>query len=352
MRIGLYGMPTAGKTHIMDRISFLDVLVGSRLLREYDPDFDIRDEAGRERDRKDVAKLMLARDNFIMDGHYAFGDEIAFTDEEGEMYDIYLYLYIDPIVIRRRMENSPKNQKYLKYDLEAWQKTEINGLREYCHKHCKDFYVIDNQPGNSSEDTDTVIEFIRDISEGYSCAAFARECVNAILDHCPEETIFLTDGDKTLIIEDSSRVFLNYKTSIYDGNFYTGYQSWKQDREFKAYPEPKVDVSNVHFNDYVLNGMHPPIYILTSGHKRIWDALSKEVSIPVFAGIQVSAETKMYITKLLQQAGKYIVAFGDGMSDYYMLKQADEGYLIAKDDGSVSRSLRGINLEGIKIVYA
>lgn len=88
MRIGLYGMPTAGKTFILDKIDFLDVIVGSKLLREYDPDFDKRDEEGREKDRKAVAELMLQRDNFIMDGHYAFGDEIAFTEEEGQMYDI------------------------------------------------------------------------------------------------------------------------------------------------------------------------------------------------------------------------------------------------------------------------
>ena len=30
MRIGLYGMPTSGKTHILDRIDFIEVLVGSK----------------------------------------------------------------------------------------------------------------------------------------------------------------------------------------------------------------------------------------------------------------------------------------------------------------------------------
>ena len=43
MRIGLYGMPTAGKTFIMDRIDFMEVIVGSKLLRQYDPDFDTLD---------------------------------------------------------------------------------------------------------------------------------------------------------------------------------------------------------------------------------------------------------------------------------------------------------------------
>ena len=35
MRIGLYGMPTAGKTHILNKIDFIEVANGSRLLREY-----------------------------------------------------------------------------------------------------------------------------------------------------------------------------------------------------------------------------------------------------------------------------------------------------------------------------
>ena len=63
-----------------------------------------------------MAAQYRKKDRFIMDGHYVFGDRIAFTDEEGEMYDRYLYLYIDPDILRKRMEASPKNRKYLCYD--------------------------------------------------------------------------------------------------------------------------------------------------------------------------------------------------------------------------------------------
>ena len=38
------------------------------------------------------------------------------------------------------------------------------------------------------------------------------------------------------------------------------------------------------------------------------------------------------------------------MNDYYMLRQADEGYLIAKADGTISRSLEYMDMEGIAIV--
>ena len=40
MRIGLYGMPTAGKTYILDKVDFLEVMSGSVLLREICPTFD------------------------------------------------------------------------------------------------------------------------------------------------------------------------------------------------------------------------------------------------------------------------------------------------------------------------
>ena len=64
----------------------------------------------------------------------------------------------------------------------------------------------------------------------------------------------------------------------------------------------------------------------------------------------MAAETKLYITKYLQDAGKTVVAYGDGMNDYYMLVQADQGFLISKQGGRISRSLLGMNLEGLTIV--
>lgn len=350
MRIGLYGMPTAGKTYILDRLDFIEVIVGSKLLREYDPEFDNRDEAGREQDRKDVARLMMEKETFIMDGHYAFGDEIAFTEDEGRMYEVYLYLYVDPDVLVHRMKSSEKNQKYLKYDIEKWQNTEINGLREYCHSQNKDFYVVDNPPDNSSEDVDSVIEFIRDIVNGYSCASYAERCANDILQKSESNEIILLDGDKTLTIEDSSNAVFGYKTHLYDGNFYTGYQAWKQNREFERYSFDDLTEMPVRFNEKVKTALTEDSYILTSGHERVWRYISRQLGIGFYYGTEMSAETKLYITKLLQAAGKYVIAYGDGMNDYYMLKQANEGHLVAKQDGSISRSLKGRNTGGLIIV--
>ena len=348
MRIGLYGMPTAGKTYIMDQIDFMEVIVGSKLLRQYDPDFDKRDETGREKDRKDVANIMLSKPEFIMDGHYAFGDEIAFTEEEGNMYEIYIYLYVDPEVLRSRMNASQKNQKYLKFDIKAWQQREIDGLREYCHKHNKDFYVIDNPPENAVNDASDIIQFIKDIRAGYSCVDFAKKCVKAILEKSSSDEITLYDGDKTLTVEDTSGKVFGYKTHLYDGNFYTGYQAWKQSKDFENYVVPEIHEIPVRMNEAVLSTVNADSYILTSGHETIWKFIASQYDLGYFCGEQMSAETKYYVTKLLQEAGKRVIAYGDGMNDYYMLKQADVGYLILKPDGTVSKSLRGKDLEGLR----
>ena len=350
MRIGLYGMPTSGKSYIMDRVDFMEVIVGSKLLRQFDPDFDTRDEAGREYDRRAVAQIMLSKDEFLMDGHYAFGDEIAFTEEEGEMYDVYLYLYIAPEILRERMLLSSKNQKYLKYDLNEWQNTEIRGLREYCHTHDKDFYIIDNPTTFSSENVDTVLAFLKDIKAGYSCAEFAKKCADAILEESASDVITLLDGDKTLTIEDSSNRAFGYTTHLYDGNFYTGYQAWKQNIEFETYSVHEPTAMPVSINKAVMDKLDNSSYILTSGHATIWGFISRQLNVPFFCGHQMSAETKYFITKILQSNGRKVIAYGDGMNDYFMLRQADKGYLVSKRDGTVSRSLKGRDLGGLELV--
>lgn len=174
MKIGLYGMPTSGKTYILEKIDFMEVIAGSTLLRQHDPLFDERDEQGRDKTRSEIATLLMEKESFIMDGHYAFGDEIAFTEQDGKLYDAFIYLYINPSILKERMMRSSKNRKYASYDIEKWQLNEINELRAYCHKHNKDFYVIDHPTKNTNVDSEIVVQFIYDIFKGFSCHNLAE----------------------------------------------------------------------------------------------------------------------------------------------------------------------------------
>lgn len=349
MRIGLYGMPTAGKSHILDRIDFMEVAAGSKLLREHDPEFDTRDKNGQEQDRKALVKMLMKKQSFIMDGHYAFGDEIVFTEDDGK-YDVFLYLYISPEILKERMSASEKNLKYMKFDISAWQMHEIDGLREYCHRNNKDFYVIDNPPQNYFDDIAGITGFIHEIVNGYSCLSYAKRCAGDILRKSMSGTIILLDGDRTLTIEDSSQTVFAYKTHLYDGNFYTGYQAWKQYREFQQYAFNEPVELPVCLNDKLRDVLTKNSFILTSGHERVWNFISGVLGIDCYYGAEMAAETKFFITKFLQDAGKQVIAYGDSMNDYFMLRQADEGYLVRKQDGSISRSLKGRNMEGLNIV--
>ena len=350
MRIGLYGMPTAGKTYILEKVDSIEVMAGSVLLREICPSFDLEDDYGKNMAREELAKRLLCVDSFIMDGHYAFGDKVAFTDMDGQLYDVILYLYISPDVLIKRMRESYKNKKYLSYDIEKWQINEIERLRDYCHKNNKDFYVIDNPKDNFFTDVTEVVKFINAIVNGFSCKRFAADCAEKILNCTDSEEITLLDGDKTITKEDSSHAVFGYTTHIYDGNFYTGFQSWRQAEEFKTYCFDDLKELPVGLNEKVCKVLNMDSFILTSGHERVWNFISDYLGVLYFAGVEMSAETKFFITKKLQEAGKTVIAYGDGMNDYYMLKQADVGYLITKEDGTISRSLKGKDLGGVDIV--
>ena len=195
-----------------------------------------------------------------------------------------------------------------------------------------------------------VVDFIKDIVNGYSCTSYAKRCADDILQKCNSDTIILLDGDKTLTVEDTSNKVFGYRTHLYDGNFYTGYQAWKQRKEFEQYSFNDLTEIPVHLNEKVLSALTADSFILTSGHERIWSFITEQLGINFYYGTEMSAETKLYITKLLQHAGKNIVAYGDGMNDYYMLKQANKGYLVTKQDGTISRSLKGKDTEGLILV--
>ena len=161
--------------------------------------------------------------------------------------------------------------------------------------------------------------------------------------------ITLTDGDRTLIREDSSSL-VGYKTHIFDGNFYTGFQSFVHHENMMKYTDAskKLPISEITYNDFVLKHMDNG-FVLTSGQPDIWKNISGKIKRPVFFGNQMSADTKFFIAKFLQK-NRNVRAFGDSMNDYFMLKRADEAFLITKPTGELSSSLKNRNLEGIQIV--
>ena len=354
MRIGLYGLPCAGKTHILEEVRSFDVLAGSKMLLELSQQFHSLAKDEKDMLRKKLAADLKKKDDFIMDGHYSFGDDVVFTEEDGDLYDTIIYLYVRPNILIDRMKDSEKNKKYLEYDIEKWQNFEVENLRYYCHVNDKDFYVVDNPLQGYFDNIRIIIDFIDNLADGFSCKKFAEKCAEKIISYHNGDTIVLSDGDKTLSYEDSSSL-VGYRTNLFDGNFYTGFQSWIHNRKFYDFIKENgcicdLEKLDIHLNEMIIDEMKACGVILTSGCYEIWKQISEKLRIPFFYGEKMSAETKFFIVKYLQQAGKRVIAYGDGMNDYFMLKQADIGHLILKKDGTISRSLIGRDLEGIVLV--
>lgn len=355
MRIGLYGLPTSGKSFLLHRVRDIEILAGSRLLKNIHSDFEALSQEEKHRVRRELALKLREKDTFLMDGHYSFGDQVVFTEEDGELYDTFLYLYVDPRILEDRMKNSPRNRKYLQFPTESWQEREIAELRQYCHVHKKDFYVLDHPREGYFSDLSPALQFIRQIVSGFSCVGYARKCAADILGRVRGDEITLTDGDRTLIWEDSSAL-LGYTTHVFDGNFYTGFQSWRHLGEWTRYLQStgkigkSLEGAGAHRNPRVLAQISEPCFILTSGWEEFWKGLGEGLGMEVYGGSQMSADTKYFIVKLLQEAGKRVRALGDSMNDYFMLKQADWSYLVLRQDGSRSGSLKNRDMEGICLV--
>lgn len=345
MRIALYGLPCAGKTTLLNSLrGFSTVINGGDELKKLSGPINER--------RKNFLEILKSKNyDYFIDGHYQFvrngTTEIAFTNEN-EIFDVFMYLYQKPSVILNRMQKSDKNKKYLPATEESiakWQNEEIESLRTICHNCNKDFYIIDD----CDSDYEYFVLFCKDVLNGFSNVEYARKIVSEL--DSSESEITLLDGDKTITKVDTSKVILGFKTDIFDNNFYTGYQFWIQD---KIIPKnfnmkgAKLKIETLEINEIVLSKAKNPV-IISSGLKEIWsDIIGKKLGIKTFSGKEISAETKFFVTKFLKQR-HFVTAYGDSKNDLFMLKEANEGFLVVTDH--LSRSLQKSEIKGIKSLY-
>ncbi len=228
-----------------------------------------------------------------------------------------------------------------------WQDFETENLRIKCHKRNKDFYVVHDVT------SDELQAFIDRIENGFSSFAIAKNIAYKIMKAYPVPCeLYICDGDKTIIRQDSFRVCTGgYITHTFDGNFYTGFQALKFTEEIRGIRYNTDMLSDIQLNSELYNIISDKNYIvLSSGISLLWKKLSELFGLKnIIADTLISADTKYYTVKMLQENGYRIISYGDNKNDYYMLRQADKGYLYI---GSyLSRSLRNTDLSEIKLVY-
>ena len=95
------------------------------------------------------ALLSEIANNIIVDGHYCFPIdnefETVFSDEDKNLYDVFLYLRVKPEDAHTRISVSDKNKKFENLCIEEisqWQDKEISELRDICFAAHKEFIVL------------------------------------------------------------------------------------------------------------------------------------------------------------------------------------------------------------------
>ena len=355
MKIALYGMPCAGKTTLLHALDGrIRIVNGSSWLNEATKgSFSLLPEKEKAEWRIRYTEYLagIADEHMISDGHYAFEDTVVFTDADGDIYDVFLYLYCEPEELLSRMKVSEKNRKYASLSVDViseWQNRELEQLRFQCHNRSKDFYVI---PSGTTTKED-FIDFMDAILSGFSSYRLAVDLADKIRSWFPTPCeLSIVDGDHTFINEDSFRLCSKgFRTTVFDGNFYTGYQSYRFHKETASLSFQLENLQNCTLNKQVWSRIgHEQYVVLSAGITSLWEILADQMNIPhLLASPLISADTKYYAAKLLRKLGYKIKAYGDSKNDLYLLKEADEGYLCLGK--RISRSLADADVSGLYLL--
>ena len=347
MRFALYGMPCAGKTTLMNSIAHrLVPISGSQWLNDNtDGQFHALSEAEKHKWRVRYTQYLASRDDdLISDGHYAFEDQVVFSPEDGAVYDVFFYLYCDPALLWERMQTSHKNSRFAhlrKEDLARWQDREIRELRRHCQLNERDFHVL---PATTVSKDDFAL-FVEDIIAGLNCCAHAGQIAEQIISWFPDPCeLHIVDGDRTLICQDSFRICApEHRTNVFDGNFYTGFQSWLFAREIAALSLDTGALERCRLNTNLKDTIgNDSFVVLSAGLTGLWDNLAARFNLRhCIASPLISADTKYHTVRILREKGYTITAWGDSCNDWYMLGKADRGMLCL--NGRISRSLEGLD---------
>ena len=356
MKLVLYGISCAGKDTFISKFlkehSCFKHIYGSKRLSEianekYGAEFQTQPTKTQNDIRKTFISELTNMNNIIVDGHYSFPNnneyETVFSDEDKNLYDVFLYLRVKPKEAHFRISVSDKNMRFKNLSIEEislWQDKEISELRDTCFVAHKEFIVLD-------EDFNRNLQFLNLYISDYPKMT-AIKTANRIVSQIKEQgsnskKIALFDCDRTITKEDTTIPFFELNNGqtkllkeIFRGDVYTQYQFWRQQelyKNFSVYPDSKQFA----YNNCVLDKLKSlkkegySIFGLTSGIFNIWKQINdKKCLFTNVIGNNLKTDSvgiitdfvKGYVVELLQNDGYKVFSTGDSMCDIYMLEMA------------------------------
>lgn len=369
MKVAVYGVSRSGKNYFIQRILkyFQEKNVrlahvnGSSVLKNlaiklFGKDFSLLQEKEKVLLRTEFAYRLETEErkneNIVVDGHYSFYDENeklyeVFTAADRNAYDVFFYLETHPSVILKRMRESlgeKKNEKVTEEQIAVWQNYEISKMSEKLLQVDKELHVIRFEQ-DAFEYFYDVVAFGK-----YNSLRAAKAMVDSLQIAEGQETVILTDCDKTLTIEDSTNMACDFQgidkkrfKEIYAGDRYTNYQAWLANRYmmekaiFNDTAQCQV-CQKIHFADMLLSDLKSKqmckIYAITAGSTTLWQRLIEQAGLNAEVLTSesniVSKYVKYFVVKLLKEKGKFVIALGDSLLDSLMLQEAHVGYIVTQ----------------------
>lgn len=366
MKFAIYGVSRSGKDYFIDALVQYFSANGATLyhvkgsetlnymaLETYGIKFSQCDDTKkrdlRERFTERINELESKHENVVVDGHYAFFDDqktlfSVCTQSDIDCYDQFFYLDSEPKQIIDRMRNSSGskyNDRLTEADIQHWQDYEIERFTEELLKQDKELHIIRYENENA-------LQYVFDCAtkDKYNSKIIARRMVEAL--QINSECVILTDCDKTLSVEDSAELALDYSNQpktelkeIFQNDRYSNYQMVQANKYFNetalfTEDSMKYVVQKIRANQNLIDDLleihEIPIVGITAGKGVLWNYILQkfDFKIPVLAQEEmlVSKYVKYFVVKELQSRGKYVIAIGDSLLDGLMLKQANKSYIV------------------------
>ncbi|KAJ6115266.1 hypothetical protein N7486_001044 [Penicillium sp. IBT 16267x] len=392
--VGLYGLPGAGKTFLLDKLkrSVVDFLFfdGSRLIGAVTPggleSFHTLPEAEKVKQREramgrikqgchDFGKSAIVAGHAMLwpDGEMTY--QLICTQADLDSYTHIVYLEVPAGVIAEHRRNDQRGRPAASVaHLAQWQAAEKRYLRYVCRLH--DILFITVTPHESlNEQISALLGDFHSHTEDLN-TKLAESHIDEMFNNGSDtpETVLVLDADKTLAPQDSGALFWKLLPPSPEGDdvfplktlfrsplqySYTAfrqatllYEEARNDEEYEACCQQVASMVEIYpefVNLLYSLKVHMRAVVLTCGLRRVWELVLGRAglsAVQVIGGGRLS--DKIVMTPALKASlvkqlrffhNAYVWAFGDSPVDLDMLKAANKAIVVAGNELSRSTTM-------------
>lgn len=399
MVIGLYGLPGSGKSFLLKQLKnilvqeYFTFYEGSDLIAQQFADGlnDFHGLSGPDQEMARRDAISKVKKNCVdsgkaavVAGHFMFWEEgkedrsIVWTDDDRTAFTHIIYLKVPAKEIVKRRDGDPKTRAKASVEhLGEWQLAEQTELRSICYANRILFSLITSGQNTLEQLLKLLLHFKR-YNEESNLADARKQLDQAISANAAQlETMLVIDGDKTLVAEDTGKLFMAKMTSsrqspgqecsltiIFKSSMKYSHTAFHQaallyeeaanEVDFDVTCQEVARTSKVQsaflpLLQTVKDNDHIGVIVLTCGLQPIFEKIVEDIGLcgkvkvigggRIGDGLVVTAAVKAALVTRLKKDGIHVVALGDSPLDLEMLSKADRAIVVVGKEESRSKSM-------------